>query len=74
VQQVAKIALAAGAEDPRVALSAAAELRHAVGRLKAAVVRRARVAAGPGVRSPQYLGCPSTQCTESAGGRDDRSE
>jgi hypothetical protein len=42
VQQVAKPALATGDEDPRTALSAAAGLRRAAGRLEAAVVRRAR--------------------------------
>jgi DNA-directed RNA polymerase specialized sigma24 family protein len=44
VEQVAKLALATGDEDPRAALSAAAELRRAVGRREAAVVRRARMA------------------------------
>jgi DNA-directed RNA polymerase specialized sigma24 family protein len=44
VQQVAKLALATGDEDPRAALSAAAELRRAAGGLEAAVVRRARIA------------------------------
>jgi DNA-directed RNA polymerase specialized sigma24 family protein len=44
VEQVAKLALAAGDENPRAALSAAAELRSAAGRLEAVVVRRARVA------------------------------
>ena len=44
VEQVAKLALATGDEDPRAALRAAAELRGAAGRLEAAVVRRARVA------------------------------
>jgi DNA-directed RNA polymerase specialized sigma24 family protein len=44
VEQVAKLALATGDEDPRTALSAAAELRRAAGRLETAVVRRARVA------------------------------
>jgi DNA-directed RNA polymerase specialized sigma24 family protein len=44
LQQVAKLALATGDEDPRAALSAAAELRRAAGRLEAVVVRRARVA------------------------------
>jgi DNA-directed RNA polymerase specialized sigma24 family protein len=44
VEQVAKLALATGDDDPRAALSAAAELRRAAGRLQAAVVRRARLA------------------------------
>jgi DNA-directed RNA polymerase specialized sigma24 family protein len=44
VEQVAKLALATGDEDPRAALSAAAELRRAAGRREAAVVRRARMA------------------------------
>lgn len=44
VEQVAKLALLTGDEDPRAALSAASELRRAAGRLEAAVVRRARVA------------------------------
>jgi DNA-directed RNA polymerase specialized sigma24 family protein len=44
VEQVAKLALAAGDENPRAALSAAAELRRGAGRLEAAVVRQARMA------------------------------
>jgi DNA-directed RNA polymerase specialized sigma24 family protein len=44
VQQVAKLALATGDEDPGAALSAAADLRRAARWLEAAVVRRARVA------------------------------
>ena len=44
VEQVAKLVLATGDEDPRAALSAATELRRAASRLEAAVVRRARIA------------------------------
>jgi len=44
VEQVAKLVLATGDEDPRAALSAATELRRAASRLEAGVVRRARIA------------------------------
>jgi DNA-directed RNA polymerase specialized sigma24 family protein len=44
VEQVAKLVLATGDEDPRAALSAATELRRAARRLEAGVVRRARIA------------------------------
>ena len=43
VDDVVRIALATGDDDPRAALAAARELRRAADRTEAAVVRRARV-------------------------------
>jgi DNA invertase Pin-like site-specific DNA recombinase len=43
VDDVVRIALATGDDDPRAALAAARELRRAADRTEAGVVRRARV-------------------------------